>query len=82
MATLMDALLDYVEHDVINESLDTAQYIPDTPLLRTSVDNVSNNHGLLLLDLCKSTSFRIANGRIDSGNNYTYTVSVEQDQVL
>ena len=22
--------LDYVEHDVINESLDTAQYIPDT----------------------------------------------------
>ena len=44
--------LDYIEQDVINESLDSARYVPDTPLLRTSVDNVSNNHGLQLLDLC------------------------------
>ena len=63
---------DYIEQDVINESLDSARYVPDTPLLRASVDNVSNNHGLQLLDLCKSTSLRIANGRTDSGKNFTY----------
>ena len=42
------------------------------PLLRISVDSVGNNQGLQLLDLCKSTSLRIANGRLDSGQNYTY----------
>ena len=40
------------------------EYICDTPLKRSNMDNRSvDGHGVQLLDLCKSTSLRILNGR-------------------
>ena len=56
---------DYVLYDRTIENIDY-DYSPDTVLPRVSQDTPSNSHGLRLLDLCKSTSFRIANGRLGS----------------
>ncbi|MEW8547527.1 MAG: reverse transcriptase family protein, partial [Candidatus Thiodiazotropha sp.] len=64
--------LDYIDHDVNNHSTDSNSYEPDIPLLRTAIDTVSNNQGAQLLDLCKSTTLRIANGRLDGNSNFTY----------
>ena len=60
-----------------DNSLDSDQrdYIIDVPLYRYSMDKGSNSYGLKLLDTCKSTGLRIANGRLftDHGvGNFTY----------
>lgn len=65
---------DYIVCDRIVEDIDYELYVPDVPLARQSLDHVCNSHGLKLLDLCRSTSMRLANGRL--GNDYgvgTYT---------
>lgn len=56
--------LDYISNDAFNASTDNASYTPDVPLARASMDNVHNTQGNKLLDLCKATSMRIANGRL------------------
>ena len=38
--------------------------VPHNTLVRASVDKVCNNVGVKLLDLCKSTWFRLVNGRL------------------
>ncbi len=44
-------------------------YVPDIGLLRATQDTVINNNGRRLIDFCKETGTRIANGRAcgDSG---------------
>ena len=59
---------DYICLDRIIEEIDGTDYIPDIPLKRYSKDSVSNDQGVKLLDLCKATSLRIANGRL--GDDY------------
>ena len=39
---------------------------------RATIDTVSNAQGIQLLDLCKSTSVNIVNGRLDEGQSFTY----------
>ena len=64
--------LDYVVHDDNVHGIDSFDYNPDEPLPRASVDKISNAQGTQLLDLCKSTSMKIGNGRLDDGQNFTY----------
>ncbi|MES9885080.1 MAG: endonuclease/exonuclease/phosphatase family protein, partial [Sedimenticola sp.] len=67
--------LDYIAHDALNSATDNVLYIPDVPLDRVSQDSVTNAHGNSLLDLCKATSLRIANGRLGADKHngaYTY----------
>lgn len=63
---------DYITHDRTNSYTDDTDYIPDVPLHRASVDNVSNSHGIKLLDLCKSSTLRIVNGRIGNTDCHTF----------
>ena len=67
---------DYIVCDRYVGSIDNDDYLPDVPLPRRSLDNICNSHGIKLLDLCKATSLRIANGRLGSDHQvgtYTYT---------
>ena len=64
--------LDYIEQDRYVQTIDSYDYIPDVPLPRASIDTVSNAQGTQLLDLCKSTSVNIVNGRLDEGQSFTY----------
>ena len=67
---------DYIVCDRYVDSIDDDDYLPDVPLPRRSLDSTCNSHGIKLLDLCKSTSLRIANGRLGSDHQigtYTYT---------
>jgi exonuclease III len=63
---------DYIIHDYINILHDDLDYCPDQVSARASVDNVCNNHGIKLLDLCKSTCTRIVNGRIGDSCKHTF----------
>ena len=67
---------DYIVCDRYVDSIDDDDYLPDVPLPRRSLDSTCNPHGIKLLDLCKSTSLRIANGRLGNDHQigtYTYT---------
>jgi len=55
---------DYITCDNVNVFTDDVNYSPDNVLNRCTTDTVSNSHGLKLIDLCISTSIRIANGRL------------------
>ena len=55
--------LDYINCDCSISLIDD-DYVPDVPLIRASLDH-TNSFGIKLLDLCKSTSLRIANGRLE-----------------
>ena len=63
---------DFIVHDYVNSLTDDENYVPDSPLPRASIDTVNNSHGTKLLDLCKLSGLRIANGRFDNTNCYTY----------
>jgi exonuclease III len=63
---------DFIPYDCINNAFDDPDYDPDCTPVRASVDNVQNSHGTKLIDLCKSTSLRIVNGRIFNTSNYTF----------
>ena len=63
---------DYIVHDIINTVYDDADYCPDNTSVRASVDSSINSHGVKLLDLCKSTCLRIANGRVGNSCKQTF----------
>ena len=57
------------------DNIDYNDYVPDSPSCRASVDNVCNTRGIKMLDFCKATGMRIANGLtgVDSEcGSYTY----------
>jgi len=69
---------DYIVCDRNIDCLNAPDYIADEPCARKTLDKGSNGHGLKMLDLCKSTSVRIANGRIGSDHStgtFTYACS-------
>ena len=55
---------DYICNDVHTMYLDDDDCVPHNTLVRASVDKVCHNVGVKLLDLCKSTCFRLVNGRL------------------
>ncbi len=57
-----DALLS----DAYIYDIDPDFYLADSTLPRFSMDKGSNSQGNSLLDLCKATTLRIANGRLGS----------------
>jgi hypothetical protein len=59
---------DYIYFDSYVDGLDYDSYTPDVSLERASSDKLCNARGIQMLDFCKATSLRIANGRI--GNDY------------
>jgi len=63
---------DFILCDTLNSSTNIDGYIPDNNLSRASNDKSHNSHGLKLLDLCKTYSLRIVNGRIGNSNNFTF----------
>ena len=74
-ARISDAL-DYIENDEIDAFLPIDDhYEPDTPLsLRKSADkDFINTSGQLLIEFCKSTGYRILNGRINKENSCAFT---------
>lgn len=64
---------DYIVCDSVNYDIDCDGYDPDVPLTRASCDSGCNVFGHRLLDLCKSTSLRILNGRADDDRNGAFT---------
>lgn len=64
---------DYIVCDHIIDFLNDDSYMPDTPCERKSMDRVTNTHGSKLIDLCKSMSLRIANGRLASDYEGSFT---------
>jgi len=64
--------LDFIVHDSVNNITDDNLYAPDCTSVRASVDKGSNSHGIKLIDLCKSTSLRIVNGRVGDNCRSTY----------
>lgn len=71
-------LSDYIQDDFVNENFVDCpmpqDYISDIPLKRQQLDQKSNFHGTLLTNICKSSQFRIVNGRFlgDSLGYYTF----------
>ena len=63
---------DYIVQDINNTVCDDADYCPDNTSVRASVDSSINSHGVKLLDLCKSTCLRIANGRVGNSCKQTF----------
>lgn len=60
---------DYVENDDVNldfstEDIDMEYLIANHILDRSSQDNHTNNHGLMLIDICKLSGLNIVNGRV------------------
>ena len=70
---------DYISFDNYVPCMDFDGYVPDSNMPeRISQDKVSNNFGIKLLDLCKSTGMRVCNSRIGNDFNvgmYTYATS-------
>jgi len=55
---------DYICNAVHTMYLDDDDYVPDNTLVWASVDKVCNNLWVKCVDLCKSTCFRLVNGRL------------------
>ncbi|WAR03415.1 hypothetical protein MAR_009973, partial [Mya arenaria] len=53
-------------------NFDPDDYVPDTPLRRVTQDTLHNSHGIQLMDLCKATSMRICNERLEISESVTY----------
>ena len=69
---------DFIANDSNITDLDTIDYEPDINYIRTTQDKGFNSHGKKMLDLCKSSSMRIVNGRVGTDKNvgaYTYVCS-------
>ena len=63
-------LPDYVASDSLQLSdLLPEDYVIDSPLPRVSEDKVSNEYGNQLLEFCKATGLRLANGRLGEDKN-------------
>ena len=66
---------DFVVCDRTINDIDYVDYIPDAPLCRASQDSLCNARGVKMLDLCKGSNMRIANGLLGSDYNcgsFTY----------
>ena len=67
---------DFIQFDSFVDYLDFDEYVPDTNILagRASSDNTCNARGTRMIDFCRATSLRIANGRIgDDCNKRLFT---------
>ena len=70
---------DFIEYDVLNTELNDIlssliEYDFDSPMSeRKSQDLIVNSFGRKLLDLCRSTSIRICNGRISGDEDGKFT---------
>ena len=67
---------DFIENDEVDDYLPIDdQYLPDLTLeKRINVDkSPSNTNGTAMIEFCKSTGFRILNGRIDKNNSSGFT---------
>ena len=75
---------DFIIHDIFNGEIDFDDYLPDVPLSRASSDKTCNAFGLKLIDLCKATGCRIANGRLgkDAENGMLTYVSGKGASVI
>jgi hypothetical protein len=65
----------YISFDTCVNGLDYDNYTPDVSLGRASSDKICNSRGTQMLEFCKATSLRIANGRICNDYNiveFTY----------
>ena len=72
---------DYIICDRNVSDLDYCDYIPDSYLKRCSMDRVCNTQGNKLLDLCRSTLYRIVNGRLGSDHSVgDYTFASQQGE--
>ena len=70
---------DYVEHEsLLNSGFLPDDYVQDQVLDRKSCDKNINEHGRLLLDMCKATGFRILNGRKDQDREGHFTCITSQ----
>ena len=56
---------DYIICDRNTSNIDDTDYTPVMHMLRVSEDKASYGQGTKLLDLCKATKLRIANGRLE-----------------
>lgn len=66
---------DYIVCDKNIRNYDPDFYVPDNHLVRASLDNLCNTRGHKMLDLCKATGLRVANGRLgqlDNSCGFTY----------
>ena len=67
---------DFIENDEIDEFLPVGDnYQPDTILDKRINDDESalNTNGTSLIEFCKSTGFRILNGRVDKKHSHSFT---------
>ena len=63
---------DFIIYDKMNSVTDDTNYIADSIPCRATIDSKHNNYGIKLLDLCKSSSMRIINGRIGKTDTFTF----------
>lgn len=63
---------DFIVCDNYNMYTDSEGYIADHTPGRASDDKSLNGHGLRLLDLCKSSTIRIVNGRVGNTGQFTF----------
>ena len=68
--------LDFIEQNIYSDFIDNYNYEPDTYLYRCSHDQIVNPFGQKLLDLCRSTSLRTANGRLGNDKVGTFTCAL------
>ncbi len=71
-------LSDYIENDDPDPSVHVLpdDYVSDTPLPRASQDYIVNQNGRSLIEFCKESGLRIANGRVGGDaviGKYTFT---------
>ncbi|XP_060584147.1 uncharacterized protein LOC132740284 [Ruditapes philippinarum] len=66
---------DFIVCDNNVKYIDSDDYFPDAPLCRASSDPIVNTRGEKILDFCKTTCMRLANGRLGKDCNvgaFTY----------
>ena len=81
MATLMPGqggLPDFIQNDDKNDNFNECpvppNYTPDKPIIRNQLVKISNDHGNLLISLCKDMQLKLLNGRLldDSFGFFTF----------
>ena len=69
-------VIEYIENDELDDYLPTDdQYIPDIALDKriTADKSPLNTNGSAMIEFCKSTGYRILNGRVDKENSSGFT---------
>jgi hypothetical protein len=71
-------LQDFIQNDDMNDNFNECpvppNYTPDKPIIRNQLDKISNDHGNLLISLCKDMQLKLLNGRFlgDSLGLFTF----------